>query len=290
MEKICRMCARNCAIDRSMSVGYCRSTDTAKIAKVMIHNWEEPVISGTKGSGAIFFSNCNLRCVFCQNYKISHEGIGKEVTPAKLAEIMKNLEAKGVHNINLVTPSHYTDQIIEALNIYRPNIPVVWNTNTYESIETMHKIKDYVDIYLFDLKYKDSVLSKKYSDASNYFDIATKNILYARSIVPQDIIEDGIMKKGIIIRHLVLPNCTSDSVEICKWIKENTPNTIVSIMSQYIPYYKACDYPEINRKISKLEYKRVVTMCDDLGLDGYMQDMSSADTCYTPNFEEEIDF
>ncbi len=285
----CKLCARNCNIIRDESIGYCKSNNDIKIAKVMVHMWEEPIISGTNGSGAIFFSNCNLRCVFCQNYKISHNGNGKYITSADLADIMKNLEAQGVHNINLVTPTHYTNQIIEALNIYKPNIPIVWNTNGYENIETIKKLKDYVDIFLFDLKYFNNNLSKKYSSADNYFDVATKNIMEARTLIPQDLIEDGIMKKGIIIRHLVLPNCTNDSIHILQWIKENLGSTLVSVMSQYAPYFKAHNYPEINRKLTKLEYKRVVAMCDNLNLNGFVQDMDSATDDYVPDFDQELD-
>ncbi len=284
--KKCNNCARGCFIDRSTNIGYCKTSNICKIAKVMLHHWEEPTISGHNGSGAIFFSNCNLRCVYCQNYEISHEGFGKEISTHELADIFKDLEQQGAHNINLVTPTHYTDQIIEALDIYKPHIPIVWNSNGYESQDTMSKISSYVDIFLFDLKYYDCEISKKYSDAPNYFEIASKNILTARKNIPQDIIENGIMKKGIIVRHLVLPNNTNDSIRILQWIKDNIPTTTISLMSQYIPYYKACNYPEINRRITTLEYKRVLTMCNNLDLTGYMQGLDSADEIYTPDFKK----
>lgn len=282
----CNNCARMCNINRDKNIGFCKSTNRCKIAKVMLHHWEEPVISGNNGSGAIFFSNCNLRCVFCQNYEISHEGYGKEISLQDLINIFRDLEKHGAHNINLVTPTHYADQILEALKLYKPNIPVVWNSNGYESIEYITKLLDYVDIFLFDLKYYDSTISEKYSDAPNYFNIASQNILKVRQHIPNDIIEDGLMKKGIIVRHLVLPNNTNDSIKILQWIKENIPSTTISIMSQYIPYYKACDYPEINRRITKLEYKRVLSMCNKLELNGFMQGLESADEMYTPNFKE----
>ncbi|MBE5735377.1 MAG: radical SAM protein [Clostridiales bacterium] len=286
MDK-CNNCARNCKIDRKKTYGYCKANNLCKIAKVMTHYWEEPIISGHSGSGAIFFSNCNLRCVYCQNYQISHNGIGIEISANELAKIFQDLENSGVHNINLVTPTHYVDQIIEALKIYKPSIPIVWNTNGYESTGTIEKIRDYIDIYLFDLKYYDSNISKKYSDASDYFETASKNILFARNIIPTDIITNGLMQKGIIVRHLVLPNNTNDSINILKWIKEYIPNTIISLMSQYVPYYKANNYTEINRKLNKLEYKRVLSMCQDLNLNGFMQDMDSADEIYIPNFNED---
>ena len=266
-------------------MGYCKADNYVKIAKTMLHFWEEPVISGTKGSGAIFFSYCNLKCVFCQNYKISHCGKGNITTTKELAEIFQELEKKGAHNINLVTPTHYTDQIIEALNIYRPKIPIVWNTNSYESDETMEKIKNYIDIYLFDLKYYNKELSKKYSDTINYFEIATKNILKAKKEIPTNIIENNIMKKGIIIRHLILPNQTNDSIKILDWIKNNIPDTLISIMSQYTPYFRSTEFPEINRTITKLEYKRVLTHCQNLQLNGFMQDLTSANENFIPDFD-----
>lgn len=287
MEK-CNLCGRKCFIDRTTQIGYCSSSNDIKIAKIMIHNWEEPVISGTNGSGAIFFSNCNLKCVFCQNYQISHEGKGKYFTIQKLAKEFELLEKQGVHNINLVTPTHYTDQIIAALDIYKPNIPIIWNTNGYETVETINKLKNYVDIFLFDLKYVSPEISQKYSAAYNYFEVASQAILEARKNLPNDIFDNNIMQKGIIIRHLVLPNNTNDSINVLKWIKQNLPTTLVSIMSQYIPQYKALDMPEINRKITKLEYKRIIYMCNELKLNGFMQDLSSADCIYIPDFDSQI--
>jgi len=284
MEK-CNLCNRKCNIDRNKHTGWCNSNNNIKIAKVMIHKWEEPIISGTKGSGAIFFSNCNLKCVFCQNYQISHNGIGKEITISEFIDIIKFLEGQSVNNINLVTPTHYSKQIIEALKIYRPKIPIVWNTNSYESKETMLELVKYVDIFLFDLKYKDSLISEKYSKCKDYFDIASQNILTARKFIKNDIIKDGIMQKGLIIRHLVLPSNTDDSINILNWIKKNLPHSLVSIMSQYTPYYEASKYPEINRKLKPLEYKRVITHCNNLNLDGFIQDISSASEEYIPDFE-----
>ncbi len=286
--KKCNLCSRNCNIDRSRNLGFCNASEKIKISKVMVHHWEEPVISGNKGSGAIFFSNCNLKCVFCQNYQISHEGKGTKICVDDLVHIIKYLENKGVHNINLVTPTHYTDQIIKALTIYKPSIPIVWNTNSYESHSTIEKLKDYIDIFLFDLKYKDDALSQKYSKCKDYFAVATRNILHARKYIKEDIIENNIMKKGIIVRHLVLPNNTNDSIDILNWIKENIPTTLISLMSQYVPCFRASEFPEINSKLKKLEYKRVLTKCQNLGLNGFMQDIESADECFIPDFEEEL--
>ena len=250
----------------------------------MKHFWEEPIISGTNGSGAVFFSHCSLKCVFCQNYEISHEGKGEIITPQQLAEIFKDLEKQGAHNINLVSPTHYTNEIIQALNIYKPNIPIVWNTNGYEEVKTIKKLKDYVDIFLTDLKYFSPEFSAEFSGAPNYFEKASKAILQMRKNQPKDIIENGIMKNGVIIRHLVMPTLTADSIKILNWIKENLgTETIVSLMSQYLPYYKAKS--PINRKLKPLEYKILLKKCEEFGFfNGYFQDFASASTNYIPKF------
>lgn len=252
----------------------------------MLHQYEEPIISAGKGSGAIFFAGCNLKCVFCQNYPISNIGKGKTITIKKLVKIFKKLEHMGAANINLVTPTHFTNQIIEAVKIYKPNIPVVWNSSGYESPQTIKKLKDYVDIYLVDLKYMDNALALNYSRANNYVENATKSILEMRKNQPTDIIKNGVMQKGVIVRHLVLPTHTDDSIKCLNFICENLgKTTIVSIMSQYEPRYDAVNYPEINRKITPVEYKRVVSHALKLGLNNaYTQDLSSANSKYTPKF------
>ena len=283
------MCPRVCGIDRTKQSGFCSQTEKVKISKVMFHHYEEPTISGdakSKGSGAIFFTGCNLKCVFCQNEPISHGNIGKEITTKKLAKIMKKLEKKGALNINLVTPSHFTFQIIEALKIYRPKIPIVWNSSGYEKKEVIEQLKDYVDIYLVDLKYMDNALATRYSKAPNYVENATQSILQMKRNQPKDVIENGLMKNGMIIRHLVLPTHTSDSIKCLDFVCKNLgKDSIVSIMSQYEPRYNAKDYPEINRKITPLEYKRVVSHAENLEMfNCYTQDLSSADSKYTPKF------
>ena len=228
----------------------------------MFHHYEEPIISGdekAKGSGAIFFTGCNLKCAFCQNYPISHQNKGKNISIKKLVKIFKELEKKGAFNINLVTPSHFSTQIIEALKTYKPRIPIVWNSNGYECKETIKKLKDFVDVYLVDLKYMDNELAKRYSKADNYVENATQSIIQMKQNQPEDIIENGLIKKGLLVRHLILPTHTADSNKCLDFIKENLgEDSIVSIMSQYEPRYKAEEYPEINRKITPLEYKRVV--------------------------------
>lgn len=281
---ICDICPRKCNIDRSKAVGFCGMTKTVKLAKADVFMWEEPCISGTNGSGAVFFSGCNLRCCFCQNFQISNQNFGKEISTKRLAQIFKELAEKDVHNINLVSPSHFVNQIIEALKIYKPNIPIVYNSNGYESVETIKKLKNYVDIYLVDLKFCSSELSQRYCKANNYFEVATSAIKEMISQKPKVIVQNGIMKQGIIIRHLVMPNQTADSLKILQWIADNAKeNCLVSLMCQYTPYFNAKNYPEINRKLKPIEYKIVLTRANELGLtNGYAQDMSSATEDFIP--------
>lgn len=281
----CNICPRKCNVDRTSVCGYC-GAKSLKVAKVMLHKWEEPIISGTNGSGAIFFSHCNMKCIFCQNYKISHEGRGKTISINELVDIFKSLEAQGAHNINLVTPTHYTDEIIAALKIYKPSIPVVWNSSGYEDEKTIARLAPYVDIYLADLKYFSTSLSQKYSAAPNYFDCATKAILQMRKNQPKDIIENGLMKKGLIIRHMILPTHQKDSISLLDWIKQNLGNeTFVSLMNQYTPYYHAC--APVDRQLTPLEYKVVVSQARKLGFkNGFIQDRSSASQEFIPDFDD----
>lgn len=281
---ICDICPRKCNIDRSKAVGFCGMTNTVKLAKADVFMWEEPCISGTNGSGAVFFSGCNLRCCFCQNFQISNQNFGKEISTKRLAQIFKELAEKDVHNINLVSPSHFVNQIIEALKIYKPNIPIVYNSNGYESVETIKKLKNYVDIYLVDLKFCSSELSQRYCKANNYFEVATSAIKEMISQKPKVIVQNGIMKQGVIIRHLVMPSQTADSLKILQWIADNAKeNCLVSLMCQYTPYFNAKSFPEINRKLKPIEYKIVLTRANELGLtNGYAQDMSSATEDFIP--------
>lgn len=285
----CNICPRHCNVDRKSSAGFCGQTDKIKISKVMLHHYEEPIISGGEegvGSGAIFFAGCNLKCCYCQNYVISHEYKGVYCSIKDLAEIFKDLESKGAYNINLVTPTHYTAEIIEALKIYRPSIPIVWNSSGYESVETVEKLRDYVDIYLVDIKYSSNDLALKYSKAPDYIDVNQKAILKMRANQPIDVIENGLMKKGVIVRHLVLPNHTSDSIRCLDFICDNLgSDTIVSIMSQYEPLNEAKNYPEINRKITPIEYKRVLSHAISRNMiNSFTQDLSSANSKYIPDF------
>ena len=283
---ICNFCPRQCNVDRKEKLGYCKQTERLKLAKVMLHRYEEPIISGTRGSGAIFFSGCNLRCVFCQNYPISQGGKGKECTVDELINIFKYFEKIGAHNINLVSPTQFAYQIATALKTYKPKIPIVWNSNGYESSEMVEMLSGLVDIYLVDLKYSDNALALKYSRAKDYVENSYIAIMKMKEQQPVDIIENGLMKKGMIIRHLILPTHTSDSIKCLDFIAKNLgKDSIVSIMSQYEPRYDAKNYPEINRKIRPIEYKRVVNHALNLGLhNAYIQDLSSADSKYTPKF------
>ena len=277
------MCPRGCMVDREKNMGVCGVSRKPRIAKAYLHQWEEPVISGEKGSGTIFFAGCNLKCVYCQNYELSHNAVGTDVSIERLSEIFRELENAGATNINLVTPTHYVDEIISALDIYRPNIPIVYNSSGYDSIASLKKLKDYIDIYLVDFKYLDSGIALKYSKALDYPDIVKANIIEMKKNQPVNIIENDVMKKGVIIRHLVLPNHTDDSIKILQWIKDNVDSPFISLMGQYVPMYKAKDFPEINRKLKPIEYKIVLNKLVELGLtDGYAQDLSSAVDTYTP--------
>ena len=270
--------------------GYCHADDKIKIALVSTHYYEEPPISGKKGSGTIFFSNCNLNCVYCQNYDISQESKGLEVDTTRLAEIMIEQQERGVNNINLVTPTMYVYQIIDAIKIARKNglkIPIVYNTNSYESLDTIKMLDGYIDIYLPDLKYADDNLAQEYSKAPDYFKVATENIKEMERQVGKAIFnEDGIMQKGIIVRHLILPNEIENSKAVLKWISENlSKDTFISIMAQYFPTYKAKDIERLNRKITKEEYEEVENYMYSLGFEnGYMQDLGEHEEEFVPDF------
>lgn len=288
----CNICPHNCEINRlNGEVGRCKATDKVKVALASIHNFEEPCISGEKGSGTVFFSNCNLRCIFCQNYKISQLGLGKEISIEELADIFIDEQNKNVENINLVTPTMYVYQIIEAIKIARSKglyIPIVYNSNGYENVETIKKLKGYIDIYLPDLKYSNDKISYKYSGIKHYFESATAAIKEMYNQVGNPVLdENGIMKKGLIIRHLVLPNNLQNSKDILKWINDNIDKKVfVSIMAQYFPTHMAKEFPEINRKLTKEEYEEIEDYLYSLDLDnGYIQELGEHEEEYVPDFE-----
>lgn len=289
--KECKICPHNCRVNRlNGNIGRCGSTDKVKIALVSRHDFEEPCISGSNGSGTIFFSNCNMNCVFCQNYEISQKGLGKEITIDRLAEIFLEQQERGMHNINLVTPTSYTYQIIEAIKIAKCkglNIPIVYNTNGYEFVENIKKLEGYIDIYLPDLKYSENDLGVKYSKVDNYFEIATEAIKeMKRQIKKIEFDENGIMKKGIIIRHLVLPNHISNSKKVLKWINNNMKDAYISIMAQYFPTYKAKEIKELNRKLTKEEYNEIEEYLYSLDINnGFIQELGEHEEEYVPKWE-----
>lgn len=291
LEK-CEICPHKCKVNRALgNRGRCRCNDKIKIALASIHNYEEPCISGKNGSGTIFFSNCNLKCIYCQNYEISQLDKGKEITIDHLAEIFINQQNKNVNNINLVTPTMYVPQIIEAIKIARNNglkIPIIYNSNGYENVETIKMLDGYIDVYLPDLKYYSNEIAKKYSKIDNYFFNAVNAIKEMQKQVGNPIFnEDGIIQKGVIIRHLILPNHILNTKKILKYIKENfDENTYISVMAQYFPTYKAKDDDKINRKISKKEYKEVEEYLYLLNLkNGYIQELGEHEEEYVPNFD-----
>lgn len=289
--KKCTICPHNCGINRlDGQIGRCKSKDTVKIALYSTHNFEEPCISGKKGSGTVFFSNCNLNCVFCQNYEISQQGEGKEISIQELADIFIKQQEKDVENINLVTPTSYVPQIIEAIKIARGNglkIPIVYNTNGYENVETLKMLEGYIDIYLPDLKYSDDLLAKRLSKVDNYFETTTNAIKEMHRQVGEIVFnEDGIMQKGIIIRHLVLPNHILNSRRVLKWINDNMNDVYVSVMAQYFPTYKAKEIEDINRKLTKEEYEEIESYLYRLNLEnGYIQELGEHEEEYVPKWE-----
>ncbi len=288
MSRFCYDCPRECGADRENKKGICGADNTIKVARAALHFWEEPCISGENGSGTVFFSGCSLKCVYCQNYNISHGFFGKEITKERLSEIFKELVNSGAHNINLVNPTHYADSIIELLQKEKPPVPIVYNTGGYEKVETLKRLDGLVDIYLTDLKYFDSKISQKYSKAENYFDYASEALFEMKRQQPKDIFDsNGIMQKGVIVRNLILPGNISQSIKVLDFLKENFGNdTIISLMSQYTPCGEAEKYPTINRRISKREYNTVLSHLIDLGFDNaYIQELSSAKEEYVPPFD-----
>ena len=286
---ICTLCPRNCGAERTAEsgAGVCRMGTQPKIARAALHMWEEPCISGTRGSGAVFFSGCGLRCVFCQNEAISQQGEGKIVTPARLAEIFRELEAQGAHNINLVTAAHFVPAVLEALSLYRPNIPIVYNSSGYESIETLRMLSGVVDIYLPDYKYIDPNMAAMLSGARDYPEVAFAAIAeMIRQTGAPVYDENGMMQRGTLIRHLVLPGLTGDSMKILTRIRDEFSGIPVSLMGQYTPCGRALSMPGMDRKIKKKEYARVLAHMEAIGLDGYRQELGSADGAFIPSFDE----
>lgn len=278
----CNLCPRNCSANRKSKLGFCQKTNKIQISKVMLHYGEEPYLTSGGASGAIFFAGCNLKCAYCQNWQISN-GNGKNVTVMGLVKIFKKLEKAGADNIDLVTPTHYSHLIYQALKVYKPKIPIIYNCGGYESAIEIEKMCEVIDIFLFDLKYYSDTLAIRYSSAPHYFDYATTAIKMAIANKPNKFINNQLVS-GVAIRHLCLPNNTRDSIAVLEWIGKNCPGVPVSLMSQYVPMYKAENYPEINRVIKPLEYKIVVGKAIKLNLNAFTQDLDSATTQMLPDF------
>ena len=282
---LCNNCLRKCNVDRKESFGICGVGSEFKIARAGLHFGEEPCITGKNGSGTIFFSGCSLKCVFCQNNDISHGAFGKTVSDERLVEIIKELELAGAENINFVTPTHYFDRIERILSYYRPKIPLICNTGGYELVSNIEK--DLFDVYLFDLKFFSREKSARYASCADYFDKAYKALRRAVELKGRPIFdEQGRMTGGVIVRHLVLPQNTNESISIIDSIKDLAPYIVFSLMSQYVPMHKAFEYKELSRRITKREYNKVLNKCLEVDFfDIYTQSFSSATKEMIPNFD-----
>ena len=285
MNNLCNLCPNACKIDKSLSKGACGTSDDIYIAKYYLHPFEEPCVSGKKGSGTIFFCGCSLKCVFCQNYPLSRNQTGKRISVEELVGIFKELEQLGATNINLVNPTHYSNKILEALKIYKPNIPIVYNTHGYESLEILKKINDYIDVYLPDIKFYSPTISKRYTGKENYFEKASKAIEFMAQ-KPLVFDKDGIIQSGTIVRHLILPQNVSDSKKILDWFLSIKDKAFINIMSQYTPYGEIENFKELQRKLTKREYDNVIDYALSLGIEkAFYQKLESAETTYIPKWD-----
>lgn len=286
---ICQMCPRKCGAERNSEIGkgVCKMPKSPMVARAGLHMWEEPCISGSRGSGTVFFSGCSLGCVFCQNNEISHKNFGKIIKVERLAEIFKELEAKGAHNINLVNPTHYVHAIKQAVGIYRPKVPIVYNSGGYDTVETIAEVSEFVDIFLMDMKYRNSKHALDYSKAADYPEVAAKALLKCAELIRENVFDDsGIMQKGLIIRHLILPQCTNDAIAVIDWVENHIPWAVFSLMSQYTPIGDLESYKEINRKITKREYRKVLDHAADSKIEMiYTQELSSGSEMFIPTFD-----
>jgi len=290
----CTLCPRDCHVDRSHGQkGYCRETEELVVARAALHMWEEPCISGENGSGTVFFSGCSMGCVYCQNYNIAKGLAGKKITVERLADIFLEIQEQAANNINLVTPSHYVPQIIEAITLSREkglDVPILYNCSGYEKLETLKLLDGYVDIYLPDFKYMSKEIAKKYSNVEDYFDYASAAIKeMVRQAGEPYFNENGLMTKGVLVRHLTLPGCLKDSKQIIKYLYETFGDTIfISIMNQYTPLSNVKQYPEINRKVTEQEYNELVNYAISLGMEnGFIQLGETASESFIPEFNEE---
>lgn len=283
---ICNTCPRKCNIDREKALGFCKSPSAFRVARAALHYWEEPCISGKNGSGTVFFSGCNLKCVFCQNEEISHKNKGVEVSDEKLISIFESLIEQGANNINLVNPTHYAERLADVLSKWKSPVPIVYNSSGYESVEALKKLDGLIDIYLPDFKYSRSDKALKYSKAEDYPEVAKSALAEMKKQCPSYEFENGIMKKGIIIRHLILPSNTNSSIEALDYLSENYKDSYISLMAQYTPCGKLEEYKEINRKITQREYDKVVDYALNLGFENiFIQELSSASEDFIPPFD-----
>lgn len=286
----CHMCPRECGADRTRQRGSCGAGNRVELARAALHFWEEPCISGSRGSGTVFFSHCPLGCCYCQNFEISAKGAGKEVGVERLAQIFIELQAQGAHNINLVNPTHYAAWIIEALDLIRGklHIPVVYNSGGYDKTDTVRALDGYIDIYLPDFKYRDRQMSQNYSSALDYFERASAAILAMGEQVGKPVFDkDGMLRRGLIVRHMILPGGYRDSLSIFAWLRENLePDALlVSLMNQYTPCYRSGEFAQLNRRLTTFEYQKVAERVVQWGFRGYFQRRDSAKMHYTPDFD-----
>ena len=286
----CNLCPRRCGVNRTKRVGFCGAGEKVRIALVSLHQWEEPCLVGAKGAGTVFFSYCSLRCVYCQNHAISHGGQGVEVTTERLAEIFLEQQARGAATLDLVTPTHYVPQIIAALDIAKARgltLPVVYNSSAYENVEIIEALRGYVDIYLPDMKYMSAASGGEYSAAADYFAAASAAITrMVEQVGPVQFTADGQLRRGVLVRHMVLPGHRHESMDIVKWLWETFGKTVqVSLMNQYTPMYKAAEHKPLNRRLTTFEYDSVVDYALQLGMENaYIQERRSASAEFVPDF------
>ncbi|MDR2670837.1 MAG: radical SAM protein [Oscillospiraceae bacterium] len=285
----CELCPRRCGTDRAARAGFCRASEKPVVAKTMVHRWEEPPISGTKGSGAVFFAGCNLRCVFCQNHAISRDAAGEGLDPPQLAERFWALAEAGVHNINLVTPAHVLPGVAAAVAHAKRGgfpLPFVYNTNGYESVSALRRLEGLIDVYLPDFKYSDEAAAVRYANAPGYPALAAAAVLeMARQVGVGRVDDDGLMRRGLVIRHLVLPGRRRDAMRVLDWVAAHLPDAHVSLMAQYFPTHRAGEYPELNRRVTTFEYESVTQYFQKLGLKhGFFQHRAAATPDCVPAF------
>ena len=291
MYNSCTLCPRNCQVNRvSGKTGFCGMPASIQVARASLHMWEEPCISGTNGSGTVFFTGCNLKCIFCQNHTIAIGQKGREVSISQLADLFLMLQDKGAHNINLVTPNHYVPSIAEALRLAKKQglcLPIVYNTSGYDSISTLSLLDGLVDVYLPDFKYVSQELSKRYSHAADYFKVAKASLAEMFRQVGTPVFDGDMLTKGIVVRHLLLPGCTEDSKAVIRYLYQTYGDRIfISIMNQYTPLPHVASYPEINRKVTQAEYDEVVDYAIELGVEnGFIQEGDTADESFIPEFD-----